>query len=116
MKKVDSKSTSGTQRRIKPALTPEADENLNICLATDLARKQLQEGTASSQVIVHYLKQGTAAKKLELEKLKNENLLLEAKTEAIQSGKRTEELISNALEAMKRYSGQGGGDAYVYND
>lgn len=116
MKKVESKSTSGTRRRTRPALTPEADENQMICLATDFARKAMEEGTASSQIVVHYLKLGTAAKKLELEKLKNENMLLQAKTEAIQSGKRTEELINDALAAMKRYSGHGGDDVYVYDD
>lgn len=112
MKKIESKNNSSTPRKIRPALSPEARENQLISLATDLAEQQLLEGTASSQVITHFLKQGTLAKKLELEKLENENRLLAAKTEAIQSSKRTEELISDALEAMKRYSGQGRVDEY----
>ena len=48
--------TKGTSREMRPALTPEARENQLIYLATDLAEKQLREGTASSQVITHYLK------------------------------------------------------------
>ena len=116
MKKVESKNTSKTQKKIRPALSPEAREKQLISMATDLAEQQLLDGTASSQVITHFLKQGTYAKKLELEKLETENRLLTAKTEAIQSSKRTEELISDALEAMRRYSGRGGCDDYNYND
>lgn len=88
-----------------PALTPEARENEMISLAIDLAEKQLAEGTASSSVIVHYLKLGTTKEKLEKEKLRQENELLKAKTEALQSAKRVEELYSDALNAMRLYSG-----------
>ena len=74
-----------------------------IALAVDLAEKQLAEGTASAQVITHYLKLGTTRERLEKEKLERENQLLRAKTEAIESGKQVEELYSNALKAMKAY-------------
>ena len=40
----------------RPALTREARENQLIDLAIDQVEKQLREGTASSQVLVHYLK------------------------------------------------------------
>ena len=70
--------TKGTQREMRPALTPEARENQLIYLATDLAEKQLREGTASSQVITHYLKLGSTKEKLEREKLAEENNLLRA--------------------------------------
>ena len=56
---------SKCERKIRPALTPEARENQMIALAVDLAEKQLLEGTASSQVITHYLKLGTTKEKLE---------------------------------------------------
>lgn len=88
-----------------PALTPEARENELVSLAVDLAEKQLAEGTASSAVIVHYLKLGSTKEKLEKEKLQKENELLKAKTEALQSAKRIEELYSQALQAMRSYSG-----------
>ena len=97
------KSSSDTPTQIRPALTPEARENQLISLAVDLAEKQLQEGTASSQVITHYLKLGSTKERLEKEKLAEENKLLKAKTEAIQSQKRVEELYSEALDAMRRY-------------
>lgn len=93
--------------RRRPATTPEARENQMISLAIDLAEKQLMEGTASSQVMTHFLKLATTKEKLEKEKLAKENELLRAKTEAIQSAKKVEELYTNALNAMKTYSGQG---------
>ena len=102
------KSSSDATTPIRPALTPEAREKQLISLAVDLAEKQLQEGTASSQVITHYLKLGSTKERLEKEKLAEENKLLKAKTEAIQSQKRVEELYSEALNAMRRYSGQDG--------
>ena len=91
-----------------PALTPEGRENQLISLAIDLAERQLLEGTATSQVITHYLKLGSTKERLEKEKLEKENELLKAKTEALQSAKHVEELYSNALDAMRKYSGQVG--------
>ena len=104
MTKVNKKTSDKISRKIRPALNPEARENQMISLAVDLAEKQLIEGTASAQVITHYLKLGTANHKLELEKLSKENELLKAKTETLQSAQRVEELYSNALEAMRNYS------------
>ena len=99
-------------RRRPPATSVEARENQLISLAVDLAERQLSEGTASSQVITHYLKLGTTKERLEKEKLEKENELLKAKTEAIQSAKRVEELYKDALNAMRSYSGQGGDEDY----
>ena len=100
----------GSTRKMRPALTPEARENQLISLAVDLAEKQLQEGTASSQVITHYLKLGSTKEKIEKEILEKQKELIIAKTEAMQSAKRVEELYSNALDAMRRYSGNGNED------
>ena len=83
-----------------------------IALAVDLAEKQLMEGTASSQVITHYLKLGSTKERLEKEKLIEENKLLRAKTENLQSMKRVEELYTEALNAMRNYAGQGEPDEY----
>lgn len=94
-------------RRRPPATTPEARENQLISLAVDLAEKQLSEGTASSQVISHYLKLGSTKERIEKEILQEQKLLLKAKTEALQSSKRVEELYKNALNAMRSYSGSG---------
>ena len=107
MAKVNTKKSSGESNKIRPALTPEARENQLIYLATELAEKQLRDGTASSQVITHYLKLGSSKERLEQEILKENKKLLTAKTESLQSAKRIEELYTNAIAAMKSYSGHG---------
>lgn len=89
---------------MRPALTAESRENQLIYLATELAEKQLLEGTASSQVITHYLKLGSTKEKLEKEILEKQKELITAKTEALQSAKQVEELYTKAIEAMKNYS------------
>ena len=89
----------------RPALSPEARENQLINLAIGLAEQQLKDGTASSQVITHYLKLGSSKEKLEREKLEQENKLLVAKTEALQSAKHIEELYDEAIKAMRTYTG-----------
>lgn len=94
----------------EPALTPEARENQLISLSERLAEKQLREGTASAQVIVHYLRLGSQREKLEREKLRYESMMLEAKTEALKSSQNVEHLYAEAMEAFRRYSGYGGED------
>lgn len=99
-------------KKLRPALTPEARENQLVYLATNLAEQQLLDGTASSQVITHFLKLGSEKERLERERLEHENELLKAKTEALQSAKRVEELYAQALSAMKSYSGGDDTDDY----
>lgn len=93
-----------TSRR-PPARTPEDRENQLIAHAVDLAERQLLDGTASAQVISHYLKLGSSREKLEQERLKNEVSLLKIKREAIESEKRVEELYREAMDAFRSYSG-----------
>ena len=109
MAKVRQTSSS---KKMRPGLTPEARENQLISLAVDLAEQQLREGTASSQVITHYLKLGSTRERLERERLEEENKLLRAKTENLQSMKRMEELYAEAISAMRNYSGHGDPDDY----
>lgn len=94
-----------TKRR--PAISPEARENQMIALAVDLAEEQLRNGTASSQVITHYLKLGSTKEKIEKEILEKQKDLITAKTEALNSQRRMEEMYSDMLSALKEYSGQG---------
>ncbi len=93
------------KKRRAPALTPEARENQLVAEAIDLAERQILEGTASSAVICHYLKLGSTKAKLENEKLLEENKLLRAKTEALESQKNVEQLYKDAIEAMTEYRG-----------
>jgi len=89
-----------------PGTTIEGVENELIAMSIDLARKQLSEGTASSQVITHFLQQGTVRARLEKERLVLENELVKAKTEALKSEVKTEQLFIDAIAAMRTYSGQ----------
>lgn len=111
IKKTDS---SNTDRKIRPALTPEARENQLIALAVDLVQQRLLDGSASSQETTHFLKLGSMKNQLEMEKLREENKLLKAKTESIQSAKRVEELYAEAINAMRRYSGNSNANADEY--
>lgn len=104
--------SSNTRRKSRPAIDPEARENQMIALAVDLAEQQLIEGTASSQVITHFLKLGTTKAELEKEKLRRENEVLSAKAKAYQSGEEMKELCEKAIKAMRDYTGQGDPDEY----
>lgn len=110
MPKVKVTNKTEPPKKMRPPLTPESREAQLICMATDLAEQQLRDGTASSQVITHYLKLGTTKERIEREILEKQKELISAKTEALQSAKRVEELYANAIAAMKRYSGNGGTD------
>lgn len=105
MRKVNAEKSSKNQRTMRPALTPEARENQMISLAVDLAEQQLRDGTASSQIITHYLKLGSTKERIEREILEKQKELISAKTETLKSAKRIEELYDSAIKAMKSYSG-----------
>ena len=92
---------------MRPCLTPEAEENRLISMAHNLAAQQLADGTASSQVITHFLKEGSTKARLERDRLIEENKLLKAKTESLQSAKHVEELYAEAMNAFKHYQGSG---------
>ena len=104
-RRTNETSKNKTTRR-RPATTPEGLEDQMISLAVSLAEKQLEAGTASAQVITHYLKMGSTRERLEQERIARENQLLQAKTEAAASQQRVEEMYSRALNAMRSYSGQ----------
>lgn len=99
-RKLEEKKT-----RRKPATTPEGRENQLVSAATDLAEEQILNGTASSQVITHFLKLGSTRERLEQERLEHENELTRVKIEALESQKRVEELYAEALNAMRSYAG-----------
>lgn len=101
------KKTSESTTSIRPPITPEAQENLMISLAIQCAEKQLRDGTASSQVITHYLKLGSSKEKIEKEILEKQKELIEAKTKNLNSSNEAKELYSKALVAFRKYSGAG---------
>lgn len=100
------KSVSSEPIRVKPAMTEEAREQQMVALAIDLAEQQLLNGTASSQVITHYLKIGSSKERLERQIREKEKELIEAKTENLRSAQRVEELYANAIKAIGIYAGR----------
>ena len=110
MAKVRDSKASEAIRPMRPALTPEARENQMISYAVDLAEKQLREGTASSQLITHYLKLATERERLEREKIRQEIELQKAKTKALASDEEIKLMYADAIKAMQKYSGYGDQD------
>lgn len=117
MARVKGSTNPAPRRKIRPAIDPEVRELQMISLAVDLAEQQLMDGTASSQVITHYLKLGSTKERIEKEILEKQKELITAKTEALKSQKRVEELYAEALKAMRVYNGQGAPEDYEdYDD
>lgn len=102
--------------RRPPATTPEQRERQLIAQANDLAERQIRQGTASAAVITHFLKLGSTREKLERERLERENELLRAKVDQLASAKNVEQLYSEALQAMRAYSGQSIDEEDDYDD
>ena len=108
--KTTKKVVEGSMMRQTPAITPEGREDQMIAYAINLAEEQLRNGTASSQVITHYLKLGSMKEKYEKKKLQEEIKLLEAKTEAIKSVREKNELYAQVIEAIRTYTPHGAED------
>jgi hypothetical protein len=98
---------------LRPAISPEARMNQLISLATDEAERQIREGIASSQIITQFLKLGSEREQLELEKIRRENALLEAKKQNLEDSQENKKLYSEALQAFRSYSGQNSNDQLV---
>lgn len=109
-----SKKKIATQEKVKlrPALSPENEENQLISLANNLAKQRIMDGTASDSLLIQFIKAGTTKAMLEKEKLEEENKLLKAKTEMIQSQKDVDESYKKVLAALKEYSGVNTYDEY----
>ena len=90
----------------KPENSVEEQENIMICLAVKQKKKELREGKASAQVVLHYLKLGSTKERLEREKLEQETSLVKAKTKAYQSADELKEMYKDAIKAMGIYSGE----------
>ncbi len=110
MPKSKATGSSNTKNPIRPPITLEAQENLMISLAVQCAEKQLRDGTASSQVITHYLKLGSSKERIEKEILEKQKELIEAKTKNLNSNSEAKELYNKALIAFRKYSGAGEDD------
>lgn len=99
-------------RRRPPAMSLEDREDQLIAMAEDLAEKKLRDGTASNQLILHYLGLGSTKGRLEKENLGKKNELLTAQTESVRADRRNDELYRDAIEAMRSYRYEASGDEY----
>lgn len=116
MKKATIKTSSDSTISRRPAISPEAREDQMIALAVNLAEKQLIEGTASSQVITHYLKMASTKERIEREILEKQKELIEAKTSNLRDTSRSAEIAQKALNAFRHYSGHGDDDDDEYKN
>lgn len=106
MKKREPPKNYTQSKPKKPARTPEARENRLISLAYDLVEQRLMNGTATSQETTHFLKLGSTKERIEKEILERQKELITAKTDALKSAKKVEELYADAIAAFRSYSGQ----------
>ena len=97
-------SDDGHEQR-PPARTPEAREDQLSSLAYDLAEDQIRNGTASSQVVTHFLKAGSRRERMEQLRMEHEIELMEVKREQLKGQQRVEELFVDAINAMRSYQG-----------
>lgn len=104
-----------SRRARRPAATEEGREQQLVSLAYDFAEKQMLEGTASSQIVAHFLKMGSTRERLERDRLIRENELLQAKVQQLANASKSEEMYAEALRAMRRYQGQEEEEAYDYD-
>lgn len=95
-----------TQRRTRAALSPEARQQQLIAMAYDVAEKRLMEGKASSQEIVYLMRLGSRRERAEQRRIENQADFMSAKTKAIEEAESIDKLYSEAIAAMKVYSGE----------
>lgn len=105
-KDLEPSGVSNTQRRRRPAPTPELREQEMIALAFDLVEKKMRDGSATAAETVHFLKLGSENAKLEREKMRLESQERIARITQMQRSDRIEELFDNAIKAFKGYSGE----------
>lgn len=99
------KREEGGRSRSRPATSPEGREQQIAAMAYDLAEEQIAGGTASSQVVTHFLKMGSRREQLERQRMEHEIELMEVKKEALARESHVEELFTEAIKAMKSYTG-----------
>lgn len=90
--------------------SPARRRNQILAAAMNLAEERILSGTASSQLLVHFLKEASSKHSLEMEQLKAQNRLLSAKADSVDAAKKTDKMYAEALKAMRRYSGAPVGD------
>lgn len=111
MDKGDAKGTK-RKKKLATARSPEARENQLINLAYEEAEERIRNGTATSQLLTFFLKLGTMREQMEMERLRSDLRVAEAKIRQMDSQNNLEEMFTKAINAMKRYGGEDEGDEY----
>lgn len=86
--------------------SPEEQERINIFLAVDLARRQLEDGTARAQVITHYLDMSSPRENIERRMMEAKISHLEGQLAAMQDDRRILEMIEAAMRSLSEYRGE----------
>lgn len=94
-----------TTKRQRPSMNPEGREQQLVQAAVDLAEKKILDGTASSQVICHYLNLASPSYRNKREREELENELIRAKVENLKSQTTSEKLYADAIKAFAVYNG-----------
>lgn len=105
MENLEDISEQKTRRKSKINTSSDSREKVMIDLAMDAVEERIRSGKASASEYVHFLKLGTEQAKLEREKLRQENKLLEAKTQSIEQSAEMREIIDKAMEMFSIYHG-----------
>lgn len=90
----------------RKALSDEARVNQLGALAFDLVEERLRDKTASASEVVQVLRMVSPREQLELDKLKADTKLSEAKVTAIETNERYEQELKEAMEAWRGYAGK----------
>lgn len=85
------------------ASSPEEWENRLIAKSFRAVEARIDNGTATAAEYVHFLRAGSAKQREEMEKLKEENALLRAKTAALDSARERAEFYGEVLKALSSY-------------
>lgn len=93
------------RRRRAPAKSPEDREIELISMAFDYAEEQFREGTASSQMTVHFLSLASSREKKVQAKLESENELLRKRIADQDTAVQVKDLMDEALKAFRGYAG-----------
>lgn len=91
--------------RRPPATTPQDRAQQMAAYADAFAEQQFLDGTASSQLTIHYLKSVSRREELELEHIRQNNLLLQQKRDDMASNARAEDMMAEVFAVMKKYAG-----------
>lgn len=106
MARVRKDSTNYDGSLGRKALSDEARVNQLGALAFDLVEERLRDKTASASEVVQVLRMVSPREQLELDKLKADTKLSEAKVTAIETNERYEQELKEAMEAWRGYAGK----------